>query len=175
MSTSSKPRWARVGAAALAVALTFIPVQAVTVRPARGGGLYWAAPAQAGTAFVLTWTHTVSRRPVTETYRVESDRRLCLQEMVFDHEGPNLPSAPEGSTVWRIENGKVHVTNYDLCLDRLNLGVAPFSHQLAVGARTWNMLAGVGPDRLVVLRAETEPWIMLMFTEVRQWLNGSRS
>jgi hypothetical protein len=144
-------------------------VQALTVRPARGTGLLWAVPAPAGTAFTLTWTHTVTRRPIIETYTVEPDRRLCIREMVYDQFGPNLPAGPEEGTTWRIEGNAAHVTGYNLCLEQLNLGVAPMGHHLQVGRRDWDMMAGAGPDRLVRVAAEREPLILLILTEVRQW------
>jgi hypothetical protein len=91
--------------------------------------------------------------------------------MVFDHEGPGMPSSPEGDTTWRIEGGKVFVTGYSSCLDRLDLGVAPFGHRLKAGARDINLVAGIGPDRLVSVRIEWTPLILIILAEVRQWLN----
>lgn len=174
MSTSSNRLRAVAGAAALAAALlTLRPVQAVTVRPARGIGLLWAAPAGAGTACTLTWTHTVSRRPVSETYLVEADRRLRLQEMVFDQEGPNLPSEPEEGATWRLEPKRVVVSYQRPPMDQLNLGVPPMGMSLQVGARVWDMMAGAGPDRLVRVAVEREPWLFIIATEVWQWRNSN--
>jgi hypothetical protein len=163
-----------VGAAALAVALLFWPVQSLAVRPARGAGLLWAVPAPVGAEFRLTWTHTVSRRPIVETYTVGTDRRLCLRAMDFDAFGPNLPAGPEGGTTWQIDGTKAHVTGYNLCLDRLNLGVAPMGHHLQAAGRDWDMMAGAGSDRLVRLEWVREPWILIILTEVWQWQNTTR-
>jgi hypothetical protein len=172
VSTSSNRLRFVAGAAALAVAFASLwPVQAVTVRLAREGGLLWASPAGPGTACKLTWTHTVSRRPITETYVVVKDGRLRLAEMVFDHEGPNLPSEPEEGSTWRLERDRVTVFYNREPMAQLNLGVPPLGQRLQVGAREWDMLAGVGPDRLVRVAVEREPWLFIIATEVWQWRN----
>jgi hypothetical protein len=160
-------------AALVAVALLFAPVQALTVRPGRGAGLYWALLARPGQEFTLAWTHTVSRSPVTETYTIDTDSRLSLREMVFDQYGPNLPAGPEGGTVWRIERDRWVVTGYQYHLDRLNLGVGPYDHHLRMGGRDFDLVAGVGPDRLVRVTAEREPLLFIILTEVWQWRNTS--
>jgi hypothetical protein len=161
-------------AALLAVALLLCPVQALTVRPGRGGSLRWAVPVRAGATFTLTWIHTVSRRPVAETYRVASDGQLHLDEMVFDHPGANLPAGPEGGTTWRIERDRWVVTGYDLALPALHLGVGPYGHWLRVGCREWDLVAGIGPDRSIKLQVERVPLLLIILTEGWQWRSISR-
>lgn len=111
----------------------------------------------------------MSKRPVSETYIISADKKLCLTEMVFDHEGPGMPSSPEGETTWRIEGAKVLVTGYSSCLGRLDLGISPFGHYLRTGARDMNLVAEVGPDRLISLRIERTPLILIVLAEVRHW------
>ncbi|HYF92669.1 MAG TPA: DUF1850 domain-containing protein [Symbiobacteriaceae bacterium] len=161
------------GAAVLAAALLLWPVQSLTVRPARGQGLHWAAPITAGGEFVLRWTHTVTRRPVAETYTVESDGRIRLMRMVFDQYGPNLPSAPEAGTVWQHGPEGITVTGYTERYERLSLGVGPIDHRLAVGGRELNLVTGVGPDRLIRIAVERQPRILLYILEVYQWRSSS--
>lgn len=171
MSTSSSQRW-RVGAAAVAaVALLLFPLQAITVRPARGGGLLWAVPAGAGAEFSLTWIHSVNRRPVTETYRIGDGRRLRLVAMAFDHYGPNLPHAPEPGTTWQIGPDRILVTGYDRALPRLDLGVAPDRHRLQIGRVEWDLVAGAGSGRSLRLAVERLPVLVILLVEVRQWPN----
>ncbi len=50
---------------------------------------------QAGGRFELQHTHSVTRRPVVETFGVDDTPTLTLEGMVFDHPGPNLPTGPE--------------------------------------------------------------------------------
>lgn len=158
------------GAAVLvAAALLALPVPALTVRPARSGGLLWAVPARAGTRFRLTWTHTVTHRPVSEIYELGADTRLHLISMTFDEHGPNLPSAPEAGTTWTFQSDGIVVTGYAVDLDRLNLGVGPMGHRLQVGRLELDLLAALGHDRLVRLQAEREPLLLIIISEVRQW------
>jgi len=89
-------------------------------------------------------------------------------EMVFDHEGPGLPSSPETGTKWRIEDGKVIVTGYSRCLERLHLGVSPFGHRLETSLWDWNLVIGIGSDRLASLTVERIPLILILLAEVRQ-------
>lgn len=117
----------------------------------------------------LTWNHSVSKRPVSETFVISADGKLCLKEMVFDHEGPGMPSSPEAQTTWRIEDGKVFVTGYSICLDCLDLGVSPLGHRLHVAGRDMDLKAEIGPDRLVSVAVGRTPAILIVLAEVRHW------
>jgi hypothetical protein len=113
----------------------------------------------------------VSKTPVSEVYTVNNDGHLCLTEMDFEHEGPGMPSSPEEGTTWRIEGGKAFVKEYSSCLDRLDLGIAPFGHHLRIGALDMDLVAEIGPDRLVSVSIERLPLILIIFAEARPWLN----
>jgi hypothetical protein len=52
-------------------------------------------PVAVGERFELRHTHSVTRRPVVETFGVDTTPGLTLEGMVFDHPGPNLPTGPE--------------------------------------------------------------------------------
>ncbi|MFZ5867636.1 MAG: DUF1850 domain-containing protein [Thermodesulfobacteriota bacterium] len=153
----------------MTLALSCYPVTALTVRSGGQESLLRAVPASPGSCIRLIWIHSVSKRPVSETYIISADKKLCLTEMVFDHEGPGMPSSPEGETTWRIEGAKVLVTGYSSCLGRLDLGISPFGHYLRTGARDMNLVAEVGPDRLISLRIERTPLILIVLAEVRHW------
>lgn len=157
------------GAAALAVALLFTPVQVLGVRPARGSGLLWAAPISDGGQFRLTWTHTITRGPVSETYAVEPDGRMRLLQMVFNQFGANLPSSPAPGTTWNLGPDGITVTGYTERYQRLNLGVGPYDHRLIVGSRELDLVANVGADRLIRISVERQPWIRITLMEVFQW------
>jgi hypothetical protein len=92
--------------------------------------------------------------------------------MVFDHQGPGMPSSPEEGTVWRIEGPRVFVTGYATCLDRLNMGISPFGHWLEVGSRKLDLVNAFGSDRLVSLAIKRTPLISIIVAEVRQWRNS---
>jgi hypothetical protein len=163
------------GAAALVAVALLWPVQALAVSPGRGPGLLWAVPAGSGAQFRLTWTHTVTLRPISETYEIQPDGRIHLLEMVFDAYGPNLPAGPEEGTVWRIERDRWVVTGYQLELDRLSLGVGPIRDRLQAGGLEWDLVAGAGAGRPVVLEVKRVPIILILLTEGWQWRNTQRT
>ncbi|MCA1960923.1 MAG: DUF1850 domain-containing protein [Desulfomonile sp.] len=151
------------------MAVLCYPVAALTVRPARGWFPLWTVRARAGAELRLTWIHTVSRRPVAETFTIDQDGSICLREMAFDHEGPNLPSGPEDGTNWRIEEGRVVVTGYRRCFDQLNFAVSPLGHWLERDTRCWNLVADAGPDCQFRVTCQRIPLILIVWAEVLQW------
>lgn len=46
-------------------------------------------------SFVLEHTHSVTRRPVRETFSVQRGPIIAIEELWFDEPGPNLPSGSE--------------------------------------------------------------------------------
>lgn len=123
--------------------------------------MLWAVPLAGGSEFRVSWIHSVSRRWVTERFRIDSQDRLCLHEMILDHEGPNLPSGREDGLTWRFRGDKAIVSGYALCLERLNLAVAPDGHRIEADRWEWDMLAAMGADRHVILSAERTPFVLL--------------
>ena len=83
-----------------------------------------------------------------------------------------MPSALEGATAWRIEGAKAIVTGYSTCLDRLDLAVSPFGHRLRTGVRDMDLVAEIGPDRLIRVAIERTPLILIVFAEVWPWRNS---
>lgn len=67
--------------------------------------------------FDVKWTHSVSLRPVIETYRVNDDYTISLIQMIFDSFGANLPSSPEHGTIWEFNDEYIRVYNYDVAFD----------------------------------------------------------
>lgn len=64
--------------------------------------------------FSIHWIHSVSRRPIIETYKIEDNNEISLFEMIFDSFSPNLPSSPEYHTKWEYFENYIKVTGYDL-------------------------------------------------------------
>jgi hypothetical protein len=67
-----------------------------------GGRVVFCAPVQPGEEFVLSFVHSVNRRPVYDTVRVEADH-LVIAKSRFDAFGAGMP---EAST----QDGKLTVT-----------------------------------------------------------------
>ncbi|MEW6351387.1 MAG: DUF1850 domain-containing protein [Thermodesulfobacteriota bacterium] len=168
-STFACRDWKLPCAGILVAGLLCCPVTALTVRQGGCRLPLLAVPAAPGGEFRFTWMHTVSRRPVSEVFLIDAESRLCLKEMVLDHMGPGLPSHSEDGTVWTLKDGKAIVTGYRRCFDRLHLGVSPLGHHLAVGDSHWDLVARIGPDRLIVVSFERTPLLLIFFSEVLRW------
>jgi hypothetical protein len=123
-------------------------------------------PVAPGEEFRVTWIHTVSYRPVSETFLIDAESRLCLKEMVFDHEGPGLPAYSENGTTWMAKDGAIIVTGYSRCLERINLGISPIAHRLEVGKSHWDLIEEIGPDRLILVSVERTPLLLIVLAEV---------
>jgi hypothetical protein len=67
----------------------------------------------------VKWTHSVSIRPVYETYTVNKDLKFDVKEMIFDTYSANLPSKPERNTKWEFREDSIRVYNYDLEFDEI--------------------------------------------------------
>jgi len=58
----------------------------------RGGGVVFCAGVQLGEEFVLSFVHSVNRRPVHDTLRVEADHLVIVRSR-FDTFGAGMPEA----------------------------------------------------------------------------------
>jgi len=89
----------------------------------------------------VKWTHSVSIRPVYETYAVNSDLKFDVKEMIFDTYSANLPSQPEGNTKWEFREDSIRVYNYDLEFDEI---------PIVIGAVRANHILFYEDDKIVL-------------------------
>lgn len=89
-------RWAAgVGSFGLAAFFLFYPLlPTLKVSKARGGAELFCTPLGEGEEFVLSFIHSVNKRPVFDTIRREGDHLLIVKSR-FDSFGAGMP---EGST-----------------------------------------------------------------------------
>jgi hypothetical protein len=59
--------------------------------------------------FTITYVHSVTRTPVTETYRATADR-FVQTSIRFEQHGPGLPTAPGPGERWERRDGRFVVT-----------------------------------------------------------------
>lgn len=74
-------------------------------------------PAKPGEFFSVKWIHSVSLRPVIETYKIEEDLKISIYEMKFDSFSANLPASPDYDTKWEFHDDYIRVYNYDVIFD----------------------------------------------------------
>ena len=69
-----------------------------------------------GETFRLEHTHSVTRRTVVETFSVQDEETLAIEQLWFDEQGPNLPAGPEplgdGTTTFLQEDGAFRVLHH---------------------------------------------------------------
>lgn len=78
----------------------------------RTGGAVFCARVQPGEEFVLSFVHSVNRRPVYDTVRAEADHLVIVQSR-FDSFGAGMPDAStEEGTLKVVEGGLLEWTVY---------------------------------------------------------------
>ncbi|MDQ1239022.1 MAG: hypothetical protein QG577_1207, partial [Thermodesulfobacteriota bacterium] len=50
--------------------------------------------------------------------------------------------------------------------ERLNLGISPIAHRLEVANVHWDLVAEIGPDRLILVSVEPTPLVLVVLAEV---------
>ena len=59
------------------------------------GTVAYERPVAEGATITLEHVHSVTKRPVRETFSVHDANTIALEELWFDAFGPNLPAGPE--------------------------------------------------------------------------------
>jgi hypothetical protein len=80
------------GTGVMAVLLLWPMVPVLEIVDGRGGRVVFCARAQPGEEFVLSFVHSVNRRPVYDTLRVEADHLVIVRSR-FDSFGAGMPEA----------------------------------------------------------------------------------
>ena len=96
-----------------------LPVYVLEVRVNGSEELVYQQLAEVGSCFDISWIHSVTLRPVIETYLLEAPGKIPIVKMTFDEFGPNLPAHPEINQYWVIEDGKYNVMGYEIVFDRV--------------------------------------------------------
>lgn len=124
-----------------------------------------------GDTFTLIWTHSVTYQPVTEVYRINDDLTIGIVEMLFNEHGPNLPSAPEGSTRWEIKDGMFRVYHYDAVFEELpvRIGQVVADHTFYYQEHTIALRELSRPGGYVIIRARRMNAVHYLFEEGRLW------
>ena len=134
--------WLLLGVAALAGLLLLLGLRTGTeptlvLRDADTGAELHRRVVAVGERVELRHTHSVTRRPVVETFGVDDSPGLTLEGMVFDHPGPNLPTGPERfgdrMTTFTAVDGVYRVDHHGYPIGRVTIrvGTPAVDHTLA--------------------------------------------
>ena len=129
-------------------------------------------PVEKGDLFTIIWTHSVTRQPVTEVYRINEDLTIGIEEMRFSEPGPNLPAGPEGTTQWEIEAGVFRVYNYQLTFEALpvRIGQMVADHTLLLHEKTIPLQELSRPGGLITIHPRQTNALQYLLEEGRLWL-----
>jgi len=125
-----------------------------------------------GDEFSIVWTHSVTHQPINEVYIINDDLTIGIVEMTFNEHGPNLPSAPEGSTRWEIKDGMFRVYNYDTVFEKLpvRIGQVVADHTLYYQKQTIPLRELSRPGGFITIQARRIIIIQFLFEEGRLWM-----
>jgi hypothetical protein len=123
--------------------------------------------------FSIMWIHSVSKQPVTETYMINEDLSIGIYEMIFNEPGPNLPSGPEGGTLWEIKDGKFRVYNYDIILSEVpvRIGEVIANHTVIYKNTEIELKRLSRPGGFVKIRVCRMSLFYFFYREVIRWRN----
>ena len=123
--------------------------------------------------FSIMWIHSVSKQPVTETYIINEDLSIGIYEMVFKEPGPNLPSGPEGGTLWEFKDGKFRVYNYDIIFSEVpvRIGQAIANHTFIYKSTEIELKEISRPGGFVKIRVCQMSLFYFLYREVIRWRN----
>ncbi len=99
--------------------------------------------------FVVTYTHSVTRTPVIETYRIEPGG-IVQTEIRFSRHGPGLPTEADAGGTFELRDGQMIATmhrNFDAIVMRVHADQTP---RLVVGGDEIDLAAG--GNRALALR-----------------------
>lgn len=80
---------------ALVAAFTTTAATTFEVVDQEGGEVIYSREVPVGSTITLEHVHSVTKRPVIETFSVADEDTIAMELLVFDAFGPNLPAGPE--------------------------------------------------------------------------------
>lgn len=124
-------------------------------------------PAKPQDKFSVKWTHSVSLRPVIETYKIEDDLSISIYEMIFDSFSANLPSSPNRDEIWEYNDDYIRVYNYDIIFDSVPvvIGKIVANHTLFFKDKVIPLKDIYKPGGYVKIRARKKSLIKYFFEE----------
>lgn len=143
----------------IVVILLMIPTTVLEVFIADKGDDYnkviYTVRANENDTFSVYWTHSVSLRPVIETFKIKEDYNISVEEMIFDTFSANLPASPDYNTKWEYHDDYIRVYNYDLEFDALPvvIGKVHANHKLIYNDKTIVLKDLYKPGGFVKIRA----------------------
>ncbi|MGB3367471.1 MAG: DUF1850 domain-containing protein [Acidaminobacteraceae bacterium] len=130
--------------------------------------------ANIGDTFDVYWTHSVSRRPVIETYKIEDDYMISIEQMIFDTFSANLPASPDYDTKWEYTKDYIRVYNYDVEFDAVPvvIGKVRADHILIYKDLNVHLKDVYKPGGYVKIRVVNKSYLSYLIEEVRLYVTN---
>jgi hypothetical protein len=150
----------------LAALIPFRPVLEVSALPQ--GPVLLASPMNRGETFVISYVHSVNRRPVDDTIRFEGDH-LVIIESRFDAFGAGIPETTNeaGRLAFGPDGRVIYSLSRDVPEIRLFVGRVA-GHVLTVNRRSTPLADLIEPGRAVLIRPRTYSLFELITKESRR-------
>jgi hypothetical protein len=126
------------------------------------GRVAWCERVQPGEEFVLSFVHSVNRRPVYDTLRAEGDHLVIVRSM-FDAFGAGMPEAstPEGTLAVAPDGWLEWTVNRPVPEITVRVGRVA-DHMLILKGREIRLADLSEPGSALTLRARKARWLDLM-------------
>jgi hypothetical protein len=162
MSRRQKAWGISAGAAAVAVFLLWPMVPVLEIMDLRSGGTVFCARARTGEEVVLSFVHSVNRRPVYDTLRIESDHLVIVRSR-FDSFGAGMPDvSTQDGTLSIAEDGWLEwVVNRPVPEVTVRVGRVA-DHTLQVRGRDIRLSDLAEPGSALTLRVRKSSWLHLL-------------
>jgi hypothetical protein len=150
------------GAGVMAAFLLWPMVPVLEIVDGQSGRRAFCTRAQPGDEFVLSFVHSVNRRPVYDTLRVESDHLVIVRSR-FDSFGAGMPEAStQDGTLTVSEDGWLEWT-VNRAAPEITVRVGRSAdHTLHYKGRDIRLSDLAEPGSALTLRVRKSPWIDLM-------------
>lgn len=132
------------------------------------GALLYARSVRPGERIALSYLHSVTKRPVEETWEVSPRALLILRETAFDTFGAGLPAEPGPGERLALERGKIRLTGMRRELPGLRLAVGQTAdHTLRFGREDLALRALAEPGACLRLDVRRRPWWRSLYRRIR--------
>lgn len=109
-----------------------------------------------GRRFTVSYLHSVHKTPVYETFFIEEDNRLTLQDTRYTSLGVGMPYTDEGGAF--INDDGEFVLHFDRSYDVIPIRLSPIpEHALDVDGKTYQLMEFARPNDRIDIRA-TDKW-----------------
>jgi hypothetical protein len=128
----------------------------------RSGSVAFCARARTGEEVVLSFVHSVNRRPVYDTLRVETDHLIIVRSR-FDSFGAGMPEVSTRDGTLTVEESGWLVWTVNRPASEITVRVGRVAdHVLHYRGRDLRLSNYAEPGSALTLRVRKSPWLYLM-------------